>query len=263
MTSIEGQILLIASLKGGGGKSLLAANLAVALSRQGHKVLLVDGDKGTAKVPEAAASLFSLKRAATFGAPNLGYTCVQLHGLAIANQAPQLRKTYSHIIIDCGGSDNPSVRAGLTVADSLLIPVPPRSVDEWQTAATIDRVQEARPINRNLRAYLAISRGDIHGSDNENTKADIRADYLTPPADDAERSEWVDPQVTIIDTVICERKPFANAFGEGRSILELEAHPTSKRDASIRNAKAELAGLQRELFEYQEDTGVIYNVNTA
>ena len=44
---------------------------------------------------------------------------------------------YDHIIIDVGGRDTGSLRAALTVADAILIPFQPRSVDLWTAAATV------------------------------------------------------------------------------------------------------------------------------
>lgn len=263
MISSEGHILTIGSIKGGGGKSLLAVNTAIALARQGFRdVLLVDGDRGSDKSP-GSATLFTEARAAALGPERLGYTCVSLHGRSIATQAAELRRKYSHIIIDCGGHDNPSVRAALTVTDRLLIPVPPRSVDEWAIQGMVERISGARTINPGFQAFIVINRGDVHGQDNRDTKALIRADYLTAPDDAAERASWMDPQITILDSVVCERKPFSNAFGAGRSILELEARPDNKKDASIRNGQAEILALHQELFEYHQDIGAIYNVRTG
>ena len=44
------QIIPIASGKGGVGKSLLSANLAIALGQQGKKVVLVDLDLGASNL---------------------------------------------------------------------------------------------------------------------------------------------------------------------------------------------------------------------
>lgn len=41
-----GQVTVVTSGKGGAGKSTVSAGLGVALAREGHKVLLIDGDAG-------------------------------------------------------------------------------------------------------------------------------------------------------------------------------------------------------------------------
>ena len=56
-------------------------------------------------------------------------TTVQLQGAAIRQQMRQLAEKYDEIVIDVGGRDTGSLRAALTVADVILIPFQPRSVD--------------------------------------------------------------------------------------------------------------------------------------
>jgi hypothetical protein len=63
------------------------------------------------------------------GRPDAGYTAVSLRGSAIRTQARQLAPKYNHIIIDVGGRDTGSLRAALTVAELVVVPVQPRSFD--------------------------------------------------------------------------------------------------------------------------------------
>ena len=92
----------------------------------------MDGDE------QGSASLFSQLRADLVGA--CGYTAVGLHGTALRTQVRQLATKYADIIIDVGGRDTGSLRAALTVANVLLVPVQPRSFDVWaldQVAALV------------------------------------------------------------------------------------------------------------------------------
>ncbi len=212
------KVTVVGNGKGGVGKSLLACNIAVVLSLAKEKgpvrVLLIDGDV------QASATMFSDMRAETIG-PDLGYDCVSIRGPAIRNQMKSLVEKYDHVIVDCGGRDNPSLRAAVTVADRLIIPVPPRSVDEWALASMVDLVQEARSlINPNLKSHVLINMGDPQGNDNEAVKAAIEADYLTRPYDLDDPEAWTDPNISILDPVVVKRKPFADAFGAGLSIVE-------------------------------------------
>jgi chromosome partitioning protein len=109
----------------------------------------------------------------------------------------------------------------VTVADRLIIPVPPRSVDEWALSGMVDLVREAREmINPNLQGFILVNLADAQGSDNDAVKSAIRDDYLTGPEDAEEAEAWTDPNIRILDPVIINRKPFANAFGAGLSIVE-------------------------------------------
>ena len=130
-------ILAVGNVKGGVGKTTLAVNLTIALTCSGRDVLLIDGDE------QATAIAFTeLRTAQKKGKP--GYTAVSLQGGAIRTQVRQLAAKYSDIVIDVGGRDTGSLRAALTVADVVLVPVQPRSFDLWGVDQTADLVKEAR-----------------------------------------------------------------------------------------------------------------------
>jgi chromosome partitioning protein len=192
-------ILAVGNVKGGVGKTTLAANLAIALSKKGRDVLLIDGDEqGT------ALAFTELRSTAKQGKP--GYTAVALHGAAIRSQVRQLAPKYADIVIDVGGRDTGSLRAALTVADVVLIPVQPRSFDLWGVDQTADLVKEAREINEGLRALTVLNAADPQGKDNE-----AAAEALL-------ELEGVEH----IPHIIVRRKAFPNAAAAGLSVLEYD-----------------------------------------
>jgi chromosome partitioning protein len=110
-------------------------------------VLLIDGDEqGT------ALALTDLRTNRREEPP--GYTAVALQGTNLRTQAKQLARKYADIVIDVGGRDTGSLRAALTVADVVLIPVKPRSFDLWGVDQTVALVREAPEVNEELRAIL-------------------------------------------------------------------------------------------------------------
>jgi len=174
----------------------LAVNLAIALAIAKRDVLLIDGDE------QGTALAFTNLRTTTKGRP--GYTAVALHGPSIRTQVRQLAPKYSDIVIDVGGRDTGSLRAALTVANVVLIPVKPRSFDLWGADQTADLVTEARVINEGLRAIAVLNEADPQGKDNQaalDALAEISGLEVAP-------------------VMIGRRKAFPNAAATGLSVLE-------------------------------------------
>lgn len=188
-------ILAVGNIKGGVGKTTLAINIAISRALEGRDVLLVDGDE------QRTAITFTDLRTEQIGRP--GYTVVSLYGASLRTQVRQLADKYNDIVIDVGGRDTGSLRAALTVAETLLIPVQPRSFDIWALDQVADLVKEALEINE-LRAFAILNAADAQGHDNEEAAKAI--------------SEVAG--IEMLKILIGRRKAFPNAAATGRSVLE-------------------------------------------
>lgn len=193
-------ILTVGNIKGGVGKSTLACNIACALSLMGEggDVLLIDGDK------QGSAADFVQSRTDNIG--SAGFTCVRAQGKDVVNQVVTMRDKFSHIIIDAGGQDNPSLRAGLAVSDRVLVPVAPRSFETWALDGMAALIDEASITNPGLEAFVVLNLAFPRGSDNAQTQEIIREDYS---------------RLTLIESSIVQRKAFSDGVGQGLSVLEL------------------------------------------
>lgn len=196
----EIMIVTVGNTKGGVGKTTIALNLAIVRAAAGRDVLLIDGDE------QQTAITFTELRSAQLG--QAGYTAVSLQGGAIRTQVRQLAPKYDDIIIDVGGRDTGSLRAALTITNTFLIPVQPRSFDIWAIDQVAELVKEAREaLNPDLRSCIFLNAADAQGHDNEDS-----ADALK----DAEAIE-------LLTTIIGRRKAFPNAAAAGKAITEQTA----------------------------------------
>jgi len=210
-------ILVAGGIKGGSGKTTLATNLVVMRSREGRDVLLVDADD------QQSAAEFTELRAEEMD--DAGYTCIRLDDKAVRDQVKRLKNKYNDVVIDTGGRDTTSQRAALTIADALIVPFGPRSLDIWTLERVEELVADARAINSDLEAYSFINRADHQGSYNKETR-----EVLT----DSDHIEFISP-------TLGDRKAFAIAFDYGQSIVEY-----TPRD---RKAIAEMETFYKTVFE--------------
>jgi chromosome partitioning protein len=220
-------IVAVGNVKGGVGKTTLSINLTIALAHAKRDVLLIDGDE------QGTALAFTDLRTNRREEPP-GYTAVALQGANLRTQVRQLARKYSDIIIDVGGRDSGSLRAALTVAEVVLIPVKPRSFDLWGVDQTIELVREAREVNEQLRAISVLNEADPQGKDNQEAADSLR---------DIEG-------LKIAPVLIGRRKAFPNAASAGLSVLEW--HDPKAID--------EFGALVNHLYGlYHTDIGVLSN----
>lgn len=190
-------ILTIGNTKGGVGKTTLALNLAIARARAGRDVWLIDGDR------QATISTALAIRVEAGQLPAIA-TAQYFDGPTLRAQVTLQNRKFDDVVIDVGGRDSSALRAALGLSDALLIPFQPRSIDVWALADISNLVEEIRSIGKELPAYAVLNQADIQGSDNKDAAAAM-ADF---------------PGITFLDAPVRRRKSFANAAGEGRSVLE-------------------------------------------
>lgn len=209
-------IVTVGNTKGGVGKTTVALNLAIARALAGREVWLIDGDRqGTA---QTAISI----RADAGHTP--GIACASYpDGPTLRAQVQQQAAKFDDIIIDVGGRDSTALRAALILSDVLLVPFLPRSFDVWALNDIAALVDEARSSRDGLRAYAILNCADPGESSTDNTEA---AEAVTDV-----------PQFEYLATPIRRRKSFANAAGQGLSVLELkpsDKKATNELDALIK-----------------------------
>jgi len=199
-------ILTVGNTKGGVGKTTLAVNIAIARALAGRDVWLIDGDRqGTAQTAIAI-------RAEASHQP--GIACATYpDGPTLRSQVLQQRDKFDDIIIDAGGRDSTALRAALILSDVLLVPFQPRSYDVWALEDIAGLIEEARAVRDGLTAYAVLNCADPGEASSDNADAAAAVANF--------------PQFELLQTPIRRRKSFANAAGQGLSVLE--AKPSDKK----------------------------------
>lgn len=156
-------IIVLGGIKGGSGKTTIATNLAVMRAKHTGSVLLVDADE------QESSTVFSTIR--NHEHPELPQcTSIILRDDQVRHEVAKMQAMYADIVIDTGGRDTRSQRAGLSVADLLILPFNPRSLDIW----TIDNVErllkDMWTINPDLKAVSVLNRADPVGADNADAR---------------------------------------------------------------------------------------------
>ncbi|RZL01619.1 MAG: chromosome partitioning protein ParA, partial [Pedobacter sp.] len=152
-------IYTVGGIKGGSGKTTVATNLAVWLSKK-NDVLLVDADE------QETATDFTAWREETLKG-EVGYTSIKLTGENVRREIIKLKSKFEHIVVDTGGRDTTSQRAAIFVSDILLLPFNPRSFDIWTVVKLQKLLEEIRSVKpEDLIAYSFLNRADVRGSDN-------------------------------------------------------------------------------------------------
>jgi chromosome partitioning protein len=193
-------ILVVGGTKGGSGKTLLASNLTVLRAAAGYDTLLIDADE------QASAMDFTRQRQRRLqGEPR--YTAIQTREADVAVQVRRMTAKYADILIDVGGRDTASQRAALAVANLVLLPFAPTSVDLWTVDTVIALLNEARAFNPRLSAAALLNKAFPRGSDNREAAALLQE----------HPDQW-----RYLATPLGTRKAFSNAFGGGYAITEYQ-----------------------------------------
>jgi chromosome partitioning protein len=133
---VLGKVITIAQQKGGSGKTTLAVNLAVAFSRMGHSVALLDTD------PQGSLGRWFLARRARMDDPGMELSTASAWG--VSYECEKLRKIHDFVIVDTPPKVDADLRPALREADLILVPVAASHVDLWAVEGVLDLAARER-----------------------------------------------------------------------------------------------------------------------
>ena len=207
-------ILLVGGEKGGSGKSCLAQNIAVFFTKEcDASVIMVDCD------PQRTTSDWIQARNNN-QLPTIN--CVQLYG-KIRNDLLSLEQHYDIVIVDCGGQDNLAMRATMSVASHVLMPLRPKRRDLKTVSHMDDIVGTCMMINPKLKASFVITQCPSLPSQ---AKRILEAKEVCGTYD-----------INVLDAITFSRNVYDDSEESGFSVIELE--PEGKAAQEIRNITLE------------------------
>lgn len=196
-------VITIAQQKGGAGKTTLAAQLAVALSKGGKRsVALVDID------PQGSLSRWYKLRQERMGEDAGGLRLSDVSGWRLGTELDRLRGSYDVVIIDTPPHAETEAKSAIRAADVILVPVQPSPMDLWATQPTMDVARK------------------------EKTPARIVLNRLPPRGNlvDAIVGEIEALELPVAGTRLGNRVAFADSMMTGQGVVETAGRSTAARE---------------------------------
>lgn len=199
-------IIVIASEKGGTGKTTIATNLSIMRAIRSKDILLVDAD------PQGSSSDFLRVREEEGHKPSV--TCSAIYGRNLATELKKLTTKFDDIIVDVGGRDSTSLRSALLAADILVVPFLPSQLDAWSIEKMDSIVGEVLQLNPDLKSTVVLN------------KLDTNPKILLS----SEATEFVAEcqHLTFSNLKMGYRVSYRKAVAEGKSINELPKKESEK-----------------------------------
>lgn len=195
MSKKNGKITVIANLKGGSGKSTVAFNLGLWLQMKGQPVVAYDLD------PQSTLSdVAEVRREEGYAPPLVVYQ-------TDSDLSKQLQIHPGQVLVDVGAANMDAMKQAISVADRVLIPVPPSQPDVWATQRFLKIVDEATDSNRRPELFSFVNRADTHRQVRESDETEEVLGQL--------------PGISLIPFRLYQRTIYRRSLSEGLGIFEL------------------------------------------
>jgi chromosome partitioning protein len=209
--------IAVLSEKGGVGKTTLSLHLAWILAKMAGKeyrltddVLLVDAD------PQGSVLAWQDERKEEAPFKILEHAQPDLHVCLEERLKSSVDDYFGLCVIDCPPRATDIARSAVLIADLVIIPTQPSSLDVWAGQHTISLIEESAPFRRRAPPYcVALNRVIV------NTEISRKVDAALRNAG-----------IPVLDTWIKQRVAYAECVSAGKTIFETE--PTSKAAIEMR-----------------------------
>ena len=138
-------VIVLATQKGGSGKSTIAINLADYLTSK-NKTIIIDADK----------------QATLSESDFIEQIDIAQHYNNLENTIKNYKKKYKNIIVDVAGKDSKELRSALITADIAIIPFQPSQADLYTLDNVSKIISGAKQHNKKLKSYAMINNASTH-----------------------------------------------------------------------------------------------------
>ena len=221
-------VILIGGEKGGTGKSTIATNIATMRTIKGIDTLLFDID------PQKTSTFWASRRDENDIHPRIA-SCQKIldsrilnAGIVIRNELKALMSKYEDIIVDAGGAASEVLRAAMTMADVLVLPLMPSSFDIWTLGTVNNLISEVKHTNPNIIAKVVYNKVAPHP---QTAKFEMEeSNEILSDFDSIKR----------FDTILIYRVAIRRSQSKGQAVVEYK--PLDDK------ANEEINSLYREVF---------------
>lgn len=205
-------LILVGGQKGGTGKSTIATNLVTLRKLDDRDAFLYDIDE------QRTSTLWASRRDENSIVPRIPSSQKLLDkrvlkpGIVIRNELKDILCAYDDIIVDAGGAANEMLRAAMTLADCLVMPLMPSAFDMWTVDTMNTLIGEAKQQNPRLRAFVVYNKVAPHPQ-----AAQQEIEESNELLEDFEN-------VTVLPTPIVYRKAVRQSQKQGLSVEEYKPY---------------------------------------
>jgi chromosome partitioning protein len=188
-------ITVVGSLKGGSGKSTVTFNLAIWLAMAECSIVVIDAD------PQATLTDVLDVRAEEGFEP-----MVERLPVSRMQNRRELEEN-DEVLIDVGTASMDNLKLAISIADRLVVPVPPSQADIWSTQRFL-RFVDSVAGKRKPEVVGFINRGDTHHAVRESDEAAAALVSL--------------PGIRYLKPRLAQRTAYRRSFSEGLAVFEQE-----------------------------------------
>jgi len=203
-----GKVIAVAQQKGGAGKTMLTAQLAVAVA-ENASVAVLDID------PQGSLAIWGRLRAT---APKAAHaiTVAATAGWRLTTELDKLKSHHDYVLIDTPPVIDTDARRAIRAADLVLIPLNPAPPDLWAAEGTIKLAAEEK-----RKIALVFNRAPAASRLRKRLETEILA-----------------RGIVLLDAALGNRAGYANAFADGLGVTE--AGPATQAAEELRALAAAL-----------------------